>query len=320
MSPRPTPFALGLPGEGWADETFAALVAEAGSRGTDPSEPGGFLLLARVGAALQDLRREEDASPEAFHAFGLFLFHAFHLLGGVFEAPGLLLEVTEEVAERLVQGDAEGEPGPGEERAPPLPAPAGYLQLPRHRFWTRPGGEEAPAEALDGVAWTRTRGPGGDARLAVLAVTGVVEDRAGFSVLPLPPVPLADAGSWARARGREEGEGEDFASTLPGGELAGFYSVETAGELLKLVARAFLHADAIAGRNASPGPDSPGPDSPDPDSPDSDRPESPSPEPASPKPVSPEPGSSKPAPPGGAAGAPGEGGLDRRLRHLRLGG
>ena len=52
-----------------------------------------------------------------------------------------------------------------------------------------------------------------------------------------------DAGSWLRADARDEGA--DFASTLPGGELGGLYSVQTAGELFKLVARFFAYVASV---------------------------------------------------------------------------
>ena len=236
-STRPTPFALGLPGAKWAEERLGAIAEEARARGRDPADPGIFLLLAQVGASLEDLRPEDEASsPELFHSFGLFLFHAFHLLRGD-AVPGLLLDVEPAMARYLVEADPAPAGWEGE-----LPAPAGYLRLPRNLFWTRPGGEAEPAEALDGIAWVQSRGSAGIPHLAVLAVTGMVGERSGFSVLPVPPVPLADARRWLTERGRDPGQGPDFETTLPGGELGRLYSVETAGELLKLVARALALA------------------------------------------------------------------------------
>lgn len=236
-STRPTPFALGLPGAAWAEERLGAIAEEARVRGRDPADPGTFLLLAQVGASLEDLRPEDEASsPELFHSFGLFLFHAFHLLRGD-AVPGLLLDVEPAMARYLVEADPAPAGWEGD-----LPAQAGYLRLPRNLFWTRPGGEAEPAEALDGIAWVRSRGSAGIPHLAVLAVTGMVGERSGFSVLPVPPIPLADARRWLTERGRDPGQGPDFESTLPGGELGRLYSVETAGELLKLLARALALA------------------------------------------------------------------------------
>jgi hypothetical protein len=246
--PRPTPFALALPGPDWIREHFGAMAREARSRGSDPADPGAFLLLAQVGATLEELRPGGAAGPESFHAFGRFLFHAFHLFPvdaeeGDAETPpgGLVLDVEVAAARGLVdEGAASPAPPPGSETV--LPAPHGYLRLPRHLFWARPDPEGTP-EAVDGVAWSLTRGRGGIDQLAVLAVTGVVPGREGFSVIPVPPVPLADAGRWASEAARAPNQGADFSPTLPGGELGELYSVETAGELLKLVARALAAAN-----------------------------------------------------------------------------
>lgn len=251
---RSTPFALGLPGEAWVRERFAAIAEEARVRGVELHDPSAFLLLAQVGASLDDLREagaESGAPSEAFHAFGLFLFHAFHLLGGGMPwggaetsgAGGLLVELDPDTARALVAVEARVPSGwTGE-----LPAEAGYLRLPRNLFWTRPGGEGSRPEALDGVSWVRCRGASERSDLALLAVSGIVGERPGFSVLPVPPVPLVEAGGWLHAPARAEGAGSDFAPTLPGGELGRLHSVETAGELLKLAARAMAWASAVPG-------------------------------------------------------------------------
>ncbi len=247
-APRPTPFALALPGTAWCDDRFRAIAQEAEARGVDPGDPGAFLLLAQVGAALQDLRPEDAASPEALHSFGGFLFHAFRLLGpGAGGAPCLL-----EIRPGDTPGLVAGEVGVGGWDGRP-PAGAGYLRLPTQRFWVRPGGADTTPEALDGVAWAVRGGDGAKAApaLHLLAVSGIVKGRPGFSVLPLPSVPLSEAPLWAEATARPEGEGADFEPTLPGGELAGFHSIETAGELLKLVARAFAAAGAAGSGDAT---------------------------------------------------------------------
>ncbi|TVP45536.1 MAG: hypothetical protein EA350_09000 [Gemmatimonadales bacterium] len=270
-STRPTPFSLGLPGREWVDERFAAIEAEARSRGTDLLDLPAFLLLAQVGASLQDLRPEDgESSPELFHTFGSFLFHAFHLLHG--DPPGLLLDLEPGAARYLV----EAHPTP-EGWDTSLPARAGYLRLPVHLFWTRPAGESGPAEAIDGISWcmsthgsshaSEAAGPPESAAgkavegappshpertapksgLSLLVITGVRADRPGFSVLPLPEVPMADVEAWLERRARPEGAGEDFQTTLPGGELGNLYSVETTGETLKLVARALGYAMTVPG-------------------------------------------------------------------------
>jgi len=246
---RPTPFSLGLPGRKWVEERFAAIEAEARSRGSDLLDPSTFLLLAQVGVSLQDLRPDDaETSPELFHTFGSFLFHAFHLLRG--ESPGLLLDLEPGAARYLV----EAQPTPeGWDRS--LPASAGYLRLPPHLFWTRPAGDSAPAEAVDGISWCMSAPASGHAPegtdrasgLSLLVITGVRADRPGFSVLPLPMVSMADVGSWLGRKARPDGAGEDFQTTLPGGELGNLYSMETSGETLKLVARALGYAMTVPG-------------------------------------------------------------------------
>jgi hypothetical protein len=84
--------------------------------------------------------------------------------------------------------------------------------------------------------------------LQVLMVLGVRRERAGFSVIPFdtevgPGIPT----DWAEAPGREGAP--DFANILPGGEIAGLYSILTNTEALKLLARALWYIDTQAGRD-----------------------------------------------------------------------
>ena len=258
---RTTPYEIGIPGRDFAEENFAAIRREAEARGVDETDPGAFLLLGEVGRTLKEIQGEERGG-EALHQFGAFLFHAYH-----FHQAGepLLLVETEALREVLddagvttpeagnAPGVGGGETGPGEEggddgQADPgdaegwggeLPAAAGYLQLPRHLVWSHPD-PEGPAEDLDGVFWAHSTG----GSLSLLAALGIRGDRPGLSVVPLPPVPLTDAPRWPRTPVRQEGEGPDFATTLPGGELDGLYSLVRAGELLKLVARVMAHLHA----------------------------------------------------------------------------
>lgn len=228
---RLTPYELGLPGREFAEEGFRAIRDEAKGRGVDPADPGGFLVLEEVGRILTEIRGRDEGGDEALHRFGPFLFHALH-----FQAAGepvFLLEIA--AARYLVEGTPVPEAWRGE-----LPEPAGYLQLPRHLFWGSPD-PEGPAEPLDGIFWARSSGE----TLSLLAVFGMRRDRPGMSVVPLPPLPLADARSWISEPAREGGE--DFATTLPGGELDRLYSVETQGEVLKLAARTLGYAASVPG-------------------------------------------------------------------------
>ncbi len=119
------------------------------------------------------------------------------------------------------------------------PTPAGYAQLPRHLFWVGGGGGDDAAEPVDGFFWTVS----GDGTLHLLLATGIREGRPGLGVVPLPEAPWAEADTWMAASVREAGD--DFATTLPGGELEGLYSLTAAGEVLKLAARLFAYERAV---------------------------------------------------------------------------
>jgi hypothetical protein len=127
-----------------------------------------------------------------------------------------------------------------------LPHPSVYLQLPGNLFWASIA-TDAPPEPVDGFFVTECRGvdPLGPAfrQLEVLMVLGIHQSRAGFSVIPFATeTGPGIARVWAAAPGRDDG-GRDFASVLPGGEMAGLYSVMTAEEVLKLLARVLWYVD-----------------------------------------------------------------------------
>lgn len=245
LEARANPFHLGLPGQSWMTSRSSAILEEAQARGTVLEDPSSFLLLAQVGAALMDLRPDgadqardevgqEALRQEVFHSFGIFFFQAFHLLrpdpSG--RASGVLISL-----------DGDGDPVselvaptiPVSSEPWDLPASAGYVALPANRFWARVRGPDAPAEAVDGVGWVMR--PGSPDALSVMAISGLIPGRPGFSVLPVPPVPWADAPGWANESARGDEMGMDFAPNLPGAELGGLHGIETAGELLKIVAR-----------------------------------------------------------------------------------
>jgi len=242
-----TPYELGIPGRDFADRVFAAIDEEMESRGVDGTDPGAFFQLGEVGRALREIQGEERGG-DAIERFAAFLFHAWHF----HRAGEVLLLLGTDAARAAVSGEgAAAAPGAGADAEPTdapvaahtvqwegtLPADAGYLQLPRHLFWSHPEAE-GPAEPIDGFFWVRTAGE----TLALLVALGVRSDRPGISVVELPPVPVAEATLWV-AGGAREG-GEDFATTLPGGELDHLYSIVTLGEVLTLAGRVFgtLHA------------------------------------------------------------------------------
>jgi hypothetical protein len=243
---RTTPYELFLPGEDFADERFAALEAEAEERGGDLSDPDRFVLFMAAGETLRELRGP-DEHPERIRQHGLLLFHAYH-----FRKAGEPVWLLPTPAVRyLIEGFG------ASEASPRPPGAAGYLQLPQHLFWARPegggageggqtsGGEPGP-ESVDGIFWVVA-----GERLHVLTVLGLRGDRPGFAVAPLPPVPAEDTALWAATDMRGEGE-EDFRSDMPGAELESLYELRTAGEILKLLARAFHLMTAGTPRRETP--------------------------------------------------------------------
>jgi hypothetical protein len=221
--PRITPYELALPDPEEAGTLMDRVDAEAEEAG-GVDDLQGFMLLGSVGRFLRDLRPAE-AHGEALHQYASLAYHVwrFHRAG----RPFWLL--TTHAARYLVDGS----PAPG---PPTLPEEAGYLQLPRHLFWVQPGPDEAP-EPVDGFFWHRSAA----GVFHVLLAMGIREGRAGLGVVPVADAPWADAGRWLDASVRPDGE--DFATTLPGGELEGLYSLAAAGEPLKLLARTFAYLD-----------------------------------------------------------------------------
>ncbi len=226
---RITPFEVAFPERAVIERLAEDVAQEAGAGGRDDSEPEAFLTLAAVGDAVRELRGP-DAPADAAYPFAALLFHAVHFLRA-----GCPLYLVEAAAARRLTAEWGGAAGV----APRPPAPAGYLQLPQHLLWTGAAVVGAPRssggtpESVDGVFWMESRA----GTLHALSVTGLRPERPGFGALPLPPAPLGDAAAWLDASMRAEGD--DFASTLPGAELDRLYSVETAGEVLKLLARFF---------------------------------------------------------------------------------
>lgn len=219
---RVTPYELAFPEPGRARALVEAVEEEAEGRGVSLDDPNAFLTLGTVDAFVRDVSGD-DADPTALHRYGPLAFHLTR-----FEKAGTPLYLMSTHAARyLTEGVPDGDPRP--------PSAAGYLQLPQHLFWTR-AAEEAP-ESVDGVFWSATD----TGVLHALLATGIRPDRPGMGVVPLPAAPLDDASSWLDLDVREEGE--DFDTDLPGAEIDHLYGIETAGELLKLLARFFAYVD-----------------------------------------------------------------------------
>ena len=219
---RITPYEVALPGRAFAEERFQLIREEAARRDADIWDPGAFTMLEQAGQAIGDIR-EEDDNPVLFVQFGVILFHAFHF----WSAGEPLYLLGAEAARQVVRAEFLSRPADGAFTAP---SRAGYLQLPHHLFWARPEAD-GPAEPLDGFFWTLSPAH----RLHLMVASGMRADRPGFGVMPVPAIPGEDAGRWAAGTVREQGD--DFESTLPGGE--DLYSIETLGEVVKLAGRAF---------------------------------------------------------------------------------
>ena len=215
---RLTPYELCLPELEWARERFREVRDEALARGVDAGDPGAFLRLEAVADLLAAVRPAEEA--ELFPQHAILLYHAFHFWRA---GEPLFLLVTPAVKRLAAPVSPPWAGG--------LPAAAGYVQLPQHLLWTAEEG--APPESIDGFFWAAP-GEGGELRL--LAVSGMRGDRPGFSVLPLPPLPVETLRSWPELEAREGRP--DFRSRLPGAQLEGLLQVNTAGDLLGLAWRA----------------------------------------------------------------------------------
>jgi len=232
---RRTPWELAFATAEGMDALPDAVRQEAHARGVDPRDAGSFLTLDCVTAFARAFRGPE-AESSAWIEYGMLVYHAVHFM----RPERSIVLVPTAVARELTAA-------PGPSGTPGLPAPAGYVQLPRHFFWIRPSAGRV-AEPVDGWFWTAdTAG-----NLHIMMIAGLREDRGGFVVVPVPEAPWAEAAEWSTAQVRPDGE--DFRSTLPGGELGGICSIEMSGEALKLTARIFSRLAEPRGRLTQRGP------------------------------------------------------------------
>jgi hypothetical protein len=233
---RITPYELAFAEVGFEERLFPAIEAEAERLSLDAARLDSFTLLGSASDALREIVPPE-APPESFEQHRVILFHVFNFWR--FGKRLYLLEAT--VARYLV------------EAAPaiagdviPMPRPSLYLQLPANLFWASIA-PDTPPEPVDGffLAAFDGRDTLGDAHrhLHGLMVLGIRRNRAGFSVIPFE----TESGSgiatdWIDQPARSDGR--DFENVLPGGDMAGMYSILTTGEALKLVLRAVEYAHA----------------------------------------------------------------------------
>ena len=236
---RLTPYELVFGETGFEVRTFPRIQAEAEERGTDPTHPERFAFLTAGAEAVREVI-PTDAPPDAFDQYRLLLFHAFN-----FWRFGKRLYFLEPAVARFL---VEAAPGL-EEWELELPHQSVYVQFPSNLFWASVT-PDAPPEPVDGFFACCMEGE--DAfgqryqRLEVLMVLGIRRNRAGFSLISFDAeVVPGIAAAWAETPGREDGA--DFESILPGGEMAGLYSIVTLPEALKLMARALWYVDRHPG-------------------------------------------------------------------------
>lgn len=240
---RLTPYELVFDEVGLEGRTFPSILEEAEAQRTDPAHRDRFAFLTRAAEAVRETV-PPDASPEALEQYRLFLYHAFNFWR--FGKRVFVLEPP--VARYLVEAapDLQG----WELR---LPAESLYVQLPANLFWASVA-PDVPPEPVDGffVCCVDGEDLGGEPyrTVEVLMALGIHRQRAGLSLIHFdtevgPGIPAA----WAEAQGRDEGA--DFESVLPGGEMAGLYSILTVQEALKLVGRALWYVDRHPGHVAS---------------------------------------------------------------------
>ncbi len=255
---RPSPYHLVFGAESIDERLFPPIAEEAEARGMAVADPDRFLFLTSVGRLLHAIAGDEGmagaSAPEgtraaeaadvaeaagpagngALRQYGRVLYHAFHFWRegkrAVEVGDGRLRWLLDDVTR---VGDW----------TLTAPAPAGYVQLPRNLVWASPAPGMRP-EPADGFFWVLVEPEDAPAELHVLMPLGVRSGRPGFSIVSVTGV-LDDVPHWAEADARPGGE--DFRSTLPGGEMERLYSVETAAELLKLASLCFWDLDPASG-------------------------------------------------------------------------
>lgn len=231
---RQDPYDLVFGAEAMDDRLFPPIAEEAEAREQPLDDPDRFLFLSSVGKLLHAIAGGTEDAEDAVKQYGRLLFHAFHFWRA--------RKPTERLEEDTVRWLLDDVSSVGDWSLRP-PASSGYLRLPRNLIWARPAPELRP-EPVDGFFWTRVEPEDEPGRLHVLLVLGVRPDRAGFSVVPATGV-LDDEPHWAELDARPDGD--DFETTIPGGEMDELYSIETAAEVLKLASLCFWHIDPAVG-------------------------------------------------------------------------
>ncbi|MEX2571475.1 MAG: hypothetical protein WD737_09210 [Gemmatimonadota bacterium] len=232
---RLTPYELVFTEGEFESRIFPRIGEEAAEQKVDTLQPELFDFLTTAADVVRQVT-PEDAPPEALDQYRSLLYHAYN-----FWKSGKRLYVVEPATARYLV-----------EAAPALSdwsftmsSDAAYLQLPANLFWSSVS-PDTPPEPVDGFFVTVSEGSDALEKsfesLEILVILGIRRSRAGFSVIPVS-TGLGDevAEAWD-AEERPEG---DFANALPGGEIAGLYSMLTTSEVLKLVGRILWYVDSF---------------------------------------------------------------------------
>jgi hypothetical protein len=221
---RITPYRLIFGPAAFDDTRFEAVREQADAH--DAVAPQQLFMLPAAGELLRELAPPEGGRDVIAQVSAL-LFSAFRY----WRHGRHTYRITEPLLRQLVAPDYTTP-------RPQPPAPAGYVQLPRHLVWARVA-DEAAAEPVDGFFWSAPAPgeSGGPGRLDLLFALGVREGRPGLSLFDVSLDAAAQLSEWAAVSARPDGE--DFGNVLPGGELQGYHALTTGAEALKLAALCF---------------------------------------------------------------------------------
>jgi hypothetical protein len=212
---RITPYEIAFPSLDAARSTLAQMRAEAAAAGLALDDPAQVLGLDATREAAESLGSPGGDSEEA-HSLALLLGHALR-----FWSDGETVALISAATLRRVVADPLSSSPPSSERAS-----AGYVQLPHRMVWLV--SEDSPTpESVDGFFWMLTEHPG---RLWALFAVGMRGDRAGFSVIPLPPVEL----DGELPNELIHADPQSAAAALPGAEIEGLVTLRSTTDAARL--------------------------------------------------------------------------------------
>jgi hypothetical protein len=213
-SARPTPFDLVFQEAG--ETIFPAVRDTLAGGGHDPRNRDAFLMIREVLTLIRDLRPDEGLG-EGIDQLAALIHHSYLF----WDAGRPTIAVSPEDLPALLASEF---PLVSEQATQPF-----YAQLPVRRIWAQVVGGQPP-EPLDGCFLHSTDA----STLSVLGVFGIHPERAGFSVV--------EASGPRPAQLRRQDGTSLFSPSLPGGAMAGLFSLVGEEELLELGWRTQLGA------------------------------------------------------------------------------